>query len=284
LLQRPAGAQDDQGLGEWFTRLAGRLLHGSRLVVARQPHRFAEVEIYYCGEGHADTFTHRDPLQREQGRWYFHRTAGVYRSGSFKGFDLTFGDGQAFAGVLIRGLDRPDGTRIDGPSLCVDHLLDATGAATVAELDRAVGGRAAWDASNPLFLQEAPDAERQPVLRTARVGLSLKRAKRTSDAPRYILRRYRYLAGPRKPAKGKPHMVLALHADGQDAEAIRGLTGCPRAAVQRYVEDYEAGKQTTDFGPYFGKDLTPKDLCSLHGTWFAVYGNTEAQPRRGGSK
>jgi hypothetical protein len=274
LLQRPGGAQDDKGLEEWFTRVAERLLHGSRLVVAREPHRFAEVEIYYCGEGHPDTFTHRDPLQRELGRWYFHRTAGVYRSGSFKGFDLTFGDGQAFAGVLIRGLDKSDGTRIDGPSLCVDHLLDATGASTVAALDRAVGARAAWDASNPLFLQEAADGERRPVLRTARVGLSLKRAKRASDAPRYILRRYRHLAEPRKTAKGKPHMVLALHADGKGAEAIRELTGCPRAAVQRYVEDFEAGKQTTDFGPYFGKDLTPKDLCRLHGTWYAVYGNT----------
>jgi hypothetical protein len=68
-------------------------------------------------------------------------------------------------------------------------------------------------------------------------------------------------------------MVLALHTDGKDAEAIRELTGCPRAAVQRYVADFEAGKQTTDFGPYFGKDLTPKDLCRLHGTWWAVYGN-----------
>jgi hypothetical protein len=214
LLQRPAGAEDDKRPEGWFTRVAERLLHGSRLVVARQPHRFAEVEIYYCGEAHPDTFTHRDPIQLEQGRWYFHRTAGVYRSGSFKGFDLSFGDGRAFAGVLIRGLDKPDGTRIDGPSLCVDHLLDAAGAATVAALDKAVGGRAAWDRDNSLLLQDAGEGERRPVLRTARVGLSLKRAKRTGDAPRYIMRRYRYLAEPRKTAKGKPHMVLALHADG----------------------------------------------------------------------
>ena len=42
--------------------------------------------------------------------------------------------------------------------------------------------------------------------------------------------------------------------------------------MQRYIDDFEAGKQTTDFGPYFGKDLTAKDLCRLHGTWLAVYG------------
>jgi hypothetical protein len=265
LLQRPEPLRDGE-LHEWFTAIATRLLDGCRLVGADQPHRFAEVEIYYCGGDHADRFTHCDPLQRESGRWYFHRTRGTYRGGSFKGFDLTFGDGTAFGGVLIRGLVAPDGTLIDGPSLCVDHLLKTTRHAAIAPLDQAIGGRAAWEEGNPLRLEEAP-AEGRRLYRSGRVGLTLKRAQPPSDLPRYILRAYRYLTEPRRTSKGKPYLVLALYAQGVAPDDIPGLTGCPVKSVQRYIEDFEAGRQEPDFGAYFGQELGPRELCRLHGTW-----------------
>jgi hypothetical protein len=266
LLRRPEHLRDSDDLSEWLTAIATRLLDGCRLLVADQPHRFAEVEFYYCGDGHPDRFTHRDPLQRACGRWYFHRTRGVYRGGSFKGFDLTFGDGTAFGGVLIRGLEAPDGSLIDGPSLCVDHLLKTTGHAAIAPLDEAIGGRAAWEAVNPLRLEDAPSSGRR-LYRSGRVGLTLKKAKPPSDLPRYILRPYRYLTEPRRTAKGKPYLVLALYGQGVAPDDIPGLTGCPAKAVKRYIEDFEAGRQEPDFGAYFGKELGPKELCRLHGTW-----------------
>jgi hypothetical protein len=266
LLRCPDSPSESNDLSEWFTAIAARLLDGCRLMVAGQPHRFVEVEFYYCGEGHPDKFTHRDPLQRESGRWYFHRTRGVYRGGSFKGFDLTFGDGTAFGGVLIRGLEASDGSLIDGPSLCVDHLLRTTGHATIAPLDQAIGGRAAWEEGNPLCLEEAAPSGRR-LYRSGRVGLSLKKAKPPSDLPRYILRPYRYLTEPRRTAKGKPYLVLALYAQGVAPDDIPGLTGCPVKAVQRYIEDFETGRREPDLGGYFGKDLGPKDLCRLHGVW-----------------
>jgi hypothetical protein len=74
---------------DWFDEIAERLLNETRLVVAREPHRFIEIEFYYFDKDHPDPFTHRDPIQLECGRWYFHRTRGEYRSGSFKGLDLT---------------------------------------------------------------------------------------------------------------------------------------------------------------------------------------------------
>ena len=133
-LTRP-GSLDEAAAAAWFDRIATRLLRGTHLLVAGTPHRLTEVEFYYFSESHPDPFTHRDPLQRARGRWYFHRTGGTYKGGSFKGIDLTFGDGEAYGGVLIRGLERPDGTLVDGPSLCVDHLLAACGVASVAALD-----------------------------------------------------------------------------------------------------------------------------------------------------
>src|SRR5205823_3994142 len=140
------------------------------------------------GEGHPDPFTHRDPLQRENGRWYFHRTRGAYRGGSFKGLDLTFGDGRAFGGFLVRTIEAPSGALIVGPSLCVDHLLARAGAKSVAALDAVIGGGAAWDPNSPLQLRAVDGQERRPVFRSARVGLSLKKAGPSGDAARFVMR------------------------------------------------------------------------------------------------
>src|SRR5262249_12340 len=107
--------------------------------------------------------------------------------------------------------------------------------------------------------------------RSARVGLSLKKAKPASEMPRYIIRHYRYLTEPRRTAKGKTYLVLALHTQGMDATAIQQLTGGTKQAIQRSLADFEEGRQSADFAPFFGKDLSPKDLCRLHGTWHAKW-------------
>jgi hypothetical protein len=264
---------DDCVIAEWFTRIAERLLNASRLHVAGTPHRFTEIEFYdFDPPVHPDPFTHRDPIQWECGRWYFHRTGGVYRNGSFKGFDLTFGDGNSRAGILIRGLETPDGKLIDGPSLCVDYLLKTTHNNTVRALDFAIGERVAWDPDNPLYLADSP-AEQRPIYRSARVGLSLKRSK-SAEATNFILRPYRYLTEPRRIAKGKPYLILALHAQGMSADEIRELTGGTRASVTRYLADFASGRDESDFQRYFGQNLTPADLCRLHGTWHRHHATT----------
>jgi 3-methyladenine DNA glycosylase Mpg len=271
LFQKPEDMGDIAAVEAWFQRIARKLLNGCRLWVGREPHRFVEIEFYYCGPGHLDPFTHQDPTQLQTGRWYFHRTRGVYRGGSFKGMDLSFGDGTAHAGVLIRSIEKPDGTLVNGPSLLVDHLLDATGASGVAELDRTINARLAWDESNPLRLEETEDAGRT-LYRTARVGLSLKRLRHAPDPPRFIMRPYRYLSEPKRIAKGKAHLVLALHAQGMDQGEIVAVTGCPKGSVKRYVEDFEAGAVEADVGPFWGIDFSTADLCKLAGVCHVKWG------------
>src|SRR5438552_12754590 len=178
LTRRPLQVTSAAAFGSWLADLAGRLLNGVELLVAGQPYRFAELEAYYYGEGHPDPFTHRDPLQYQNGRWYFHRTGGEYRSGSFKGVDLTFGDGKAMFGVLVRTVVALDGTVIDGPSLTVDHILGLTGTPDVPTLDGRIAGRQVWDTSSPLAVRESSAPRGQAVYRTARVGLSLKRSRK----------------------------------------------------------------------------------------------------------
>jgi hypothetical protein len=285
LLLEPAGLSDDAAFVGWFDVIARRLLCGTRLLAAGVPHRFTEVEMYYYGEPHLDPFTHREAIQKYTGLWYFHRTAGVYRGGSFKGVDLTFGGPGAFGGVLIRGIEEEGGPLIDGPSLLVDHLLRTTRHDTVAALDEAIAVRPGWDAGNPLRLEWLPELADRPLLRTARVGLSLKRLRKSDVPPRYILRRYRYLSEPRRISKGKLHMVLALHADGVPPAEIRARTGCTKGAMERYIADFEEGTKEADFAGYFGVELGPKELARLHGLWWAKFGEkkggtTEAQRHR----
>lgn len=269
LLARPADFSDGPAADAWFARIAGRLLDGCRLVAGGKPHRLVEVEVYYHGPGHQDVFAHRDPVQLHPGRWYFHKTHGQYRGGSFKGIDLSFGGrtpaGPAYGGLLFRGLVDDTGMRIDGPSLLVDYLLSRTGHSTVAALDAEIGSRVAWDPTNPVHLADLPEPEDRPVLRTARVGLSLRRARPGGPALGFLLRPYRFLTDPRQTAKGKPHMVLALLGRGESPERIRELTGAPLASIRRYAAEYEAGAAERDAAGYFGRELSTADLARLHG-------------------
>jgi len=66
-------------------------------------------------------------------------------------------------------------------------------------------------------------------------------------------------------------MVLALHASGDRIDDIQRLTNCPRRSVERYVADFETGRQEADFTPYFGRDLGPAELCRLYGVWCAHF-------------
>lgn len=273
LLQKPGSKPSESEIHQWFDRIAHRLLCGTDVMIGGRPHRYIEIEMYYYhSEDHPDIFAHRDPIQLHCGRWYFHRTQGTYRSGSFKGLDLSFGDGTAYGGVLIRGIETPDGEIIDGPSLHVDYLLKQTGQPGVASLDAVIDEKQAWDTSNPIHLVSNGIHERE-LYKTARVGLSLKRSRKSPLPPKYVLMPYRYITEPKKTAKGKLHLILGLHAEGKDVEEIKAITGSTAKTIQRYIEDYAIGQETEDFTDYFGKDLKPKDLCQLHGTWQAHYGS-----------
>ena len=274
--RRPIYVTDDAHYAEWFAALAERLLNACNLVVAGDCYRFAELEMYFSGGPHPDLFAHRDPLQLEDGRLYFHRTCGEYRGGSFKGLDLTFGNLTAHFGVLVRTIVAPDGTLVVGPSLTVDHLLARTQAAGVAVLDGVINGRSIWDTTSPVHLVEANAPRTAPVYHSSRVGLSLKKAKGQPDAPRFIGRPYRFLTEPKGISKGKPHLVLALHCAGHAPDTIFAITGVPRKTISRYIADFTAGRHAPNFDAYIGKELGTAELCQLLGTWAAKYETTPA--------
>jgi hypothetical protein len=256
-----------------FPAIAETLLNRVILLVGGDAYRIAEVEGYLYSVDHADPFTHRNPIQHEFGPWYFHRQGESYRGGTFKGLDLSLGDGHSTLGFLIRSIVAPDDTLIGGPCLVVHHLLSRTGMASVKALDEAIAGRPAWDAASPLAMRESRCQRSAPVFRTARVGLSLKRSALKVDGPRFIGLPYRFLTEPRRIAKGKAQLIAALHSEGRSEAAIAALTGTPRSAIARYLAAFERGKTANDFAEYYEMEWSAEQVCCLLGAWVSRFGS-----------
>ena len=268
ILQKAENESSIDTIQNWFINIAQQLLNHSLLLVNNTPHRLIEIEFYYFAPNHQDFFTHRDTLQTEPGKWYFHRHGGTYKGGTFKGLDLTFGNCNAHGGILIRSIETSNGDIICGPSLCVDYLLSQTNTNSVAALDGKIAQRPAGDKSNIIQLETAPIERTKPIFSTARVGLSLKKATTSNHMHLFILRPYRYLTEPRKISKGKVYLVLALHSQGMDIEQICQTTGSPQRSVREYINNFELGRQEKDFSQYYGMVFDRKQLCRLHGTWY----------------
>lgn len=246
-----------------FRRIADLLLNRTTWRIGQVPHRIVEIELYWDGAGHLDTFTHGDPLQREFGRWYFHRQGGEYRGGTYKGLDLAIGRDDVAAGILIRGAAALSGPTLDGPCTCVDHLLATTGHASVRALaesfDRAVDPPAGG--GSPLYLEPADDRG-LAIAEGPRVGLTLKRGV-LAERARFLARPYRFLSEPAKIKKGRLHAVIGLHRQGLAADQIAARTGSTVAQVGKYLAQYEAGRAQDPRD--FVKDLGADDTCRLLG-------------------
>jgi 3-methyladenine DNA glycosylase Mpg len=249
-----------------FRAMAALLLQRTTWHIAGVPHRFTEVEFYFNGRKHGDIFTHGDPMQRDFGRWYHHRTAGEYRGGTYKGLDIAFGASDAPAGILVRGIERVDATPalIDGPCMCVDHLLGLHGAPTVQAFaegfDRSVDPPEAGTSPSYLTVSDAPRS--CTVYASPRVGLTLKKGA-TSARVHFLAQPYRFLSEPSRIKKGRVNLVLGMHRDGLGAADIARATGSAASQVARYTAQYDAGKALDPKG--FRSDLSTEALCQLFG-------------------
>jgi hypothetical protein len=258
----PPDADEDAYLPA-FRAVAELLLHGVTWHIGDHPHRFTELEFYWNGPGHPDTFTHGDVMQQEFARWYFHRNAGEYRGGTYKGLDIAWGRDDVHAGILIRGAEQLDAphTLVDGPCMCVDHLLARTREPSIQSLVARLGDRDV-DGPSPLHVTVDDTPRAAAIHESPRVGLTLKRGV-LADRARFIARPYRFLSEPAKIKKGRLHLVVGLHRQGHAPPAIARLTGSPLAQISKYIADYEAGKSRRP--DEFTGDLSSGETCQLFG-------------------
>lgn len=115
--------------------MAKALLQNYVICVNDNKFQICEIEFYINCEFHPDTYTHGDILQKNFGKIYFHRMNGrSYKSGTFKGTDITLGNEHMFFGILIRSMyDIKNNTMICGPCNCVNMILALNNCNNVSE-------------------------------------------------------------------------------------------------------------------------------------------------------
>ncbi len=261
----PAPEAEEVAYPVAFGKMAHLLLNEATLFVAGLPHRLTEVEFYFNGGKHLDSFAHGFEIQKHFGKWYFHRMGNEYRSGSYKGLDVAIGHNDWPGGVLIRGVEPLDGKSelLDGPCMFVDHLLELNGAPDIASLvakfDLSIDKPA--QGSSPLFFERTEDRKR-PVLTSARVGLSLKKSA-SAARQHFLAKPYRYLTEPGRIKKGRVQLVLGLHVSGMSAAQISQLTGTSVSNATKYIKLFEQGRSRSP--EQFRGDLGTNELCEVLG-------------------
>ncbi len=188
-----------------FINIADTLLNDTELMAgAHTVFYIAEIEVYLTSTSHPDPFTHCHPEQQSIGKWYFHRAGKtLYRGGTFKGLDITFGaesvnNAPVHGGILIRSLieGTRDGPIIEGPCKCVNRLLEVTNSGSIVDLVNKIGARDVWDTDSILHIRSTVDWRNVllgRVYMSARVGLN---ASRHVNGTIYAEMPYRFVTQP----------------------------------------------------------------------------------------
>ncbi|CAJ0903158.1 11034_t:CDS:2, partial [Entrophospora sp. SA101] len=130
---------------EQFKKIAEYLINDVILYLPKnKKYQIIELEFYFntlennSNDNallHCDPYSHQHEHQKTSGEWYFHRVGKFgYRGGTRKGIDITFGNENAYGGILIRSIKRiidneddDENELIEGPSLIVDEILRLCG-------------------------------------------------------------------------------------------------------------------------------------------------------------
>lgn len=256
-----------------FNKLSDYLLNHIKLVVGDKNYRLVEVELYLYSSNHKDIFTHRDIDQSIKYKFYFHKKGKTYKSGTYKGLDITFGNNtKSYGGALIRSIqDISTNKIIEGPCNVVNCILKIFNHDDISELVTYLlktNKQNEQDTVNcykshkksKLYLKYS-DLNEKDVYSGPRVGLTLKNSNNKLKNE-YIMANYRYTTIPNKLKKFKSGLVLNLYANNKAIDDIESITGCKKYIIKRYIDNYNKGKDKS-FSDYYNKNLKVNDLCEL---------------------
>jgi len=246
---------------EKFDQLAHQIINNSELVINNISFDIIEIEFYIYDDKHPDIFAHRNKYQKSSMKWYFHRTSDgehSYRSGTFKGLDITCGSQKTYGGILIRSIkETTTGKITEGPCRVVNKILELTNCQDIKELVcEKMNNNINVD--NPvLFLkQKQPSANSSQLLfRSPRIGITLKKKDNIDLRKQYISKLYRYLVSPSKITKGKKMSYFTSLITNED-HITMGEFGCKKQQIDSDRQLIEKMKTTIiDYQNYVGIDL-----------------------------
>jgi len=203
------GGFEFKTLDDKFSALTHYLMNYLCLVVADQPYRITELEVYYHDkDNHPDPYVYCSSEQLFAGNWYFNGA----------GLDITFGDYEKkiYGGLLIRGIMKfgENPRYISGPSNVLKEIFSHIGNIVTGE------GSICLRELNKEVIQAI---ETEPI-QAVRIGLT----KKKEDTENYAEKKYRYLVelNLQHKFKDKEKVVRQLLADNtiskEQAKEIMG--------------------------------------------------------------
>jgi len=258
---------------ERFSKIADELLNYVALVINGKRYRFTELEFYLTSSTHDDPFTHCDDVQYTLANWYFHRSGKSYKSGSYKGLDLSIGNSAKEAGgILIRSIESLDGTAkvVCGPSKTVDHILEVCKAeqnAVKAFVEEQLKKNLsiAKIPGGLLYIEFDPTLPRRDIFKSARVGLHMTKTNvAASLQQQYVYKLYRFLTNPKSIPKGRNLTILGLLHKGVARGDIMRLTGATQALTDKTISLFEKGKKS-DIEKFMGSRLSDDEVSEAFG-------------------
>lgn len=227
---------------EYFLTGAKFMFFQKSLLIAGNLCRIAEVEFYRT----PDPFIHGDiDQQMSSNCFYFHKNGGTYKNGTFKGLDITMGDGQVYASMLIRSIMTPDGF-IEGPCNVVDYILKKNGKAKIEDLIGTISPPSlpisVYFQNNFLMLISANHTETK-VYNGPRVGLSLKKEKEVFGLrSHYVMKEFRFTCFPKMIKKDRNMLVVAARFKGIPDNVIIEDFALQPSLLGKWVTQFIKGK------------------------------------------
>ncbi|CAJ0753131.1 6089_t:CDS:2, partial [Entrophospora sp. SA101] len=240
---------------EQFKKIAEYLINDVILYLPKnKKYQIIELEFYFntlennSNDNallHCDPYSHQHEHQKTSGEWYFHRVGKFgYRGGTRKGIDITFGNENAYGGILIRSIKRiidneddDENELIEGPSLIVDEILRLCGVDNLSIKEmvevkwKGKSGISKYSTgvSSPYFIKSSSQSSmkhkrksnnlkhKEIVYNSPRVGLTLSN---TNPSPNlrlnFLLKPYRFFIKPHLIKKGKAQLIIGLYDRYQD--------------------------------------------------------------------
>lgn len=187
-----------------FNEISNILLNKSVLCVGERKFRICEIEMYYRDKDHDDQYVHGDNDQLDFGIFYFHKYKnGSYKSGTYKGMDITLGNNGTYFGILIRSImDVKTHELIEGPCKSVNAMLAEFKCHDVKEfMSNKPKKLSIFDKKYGLYIEQTNDLKSEEIMCGPRVGLSAK-------YPDFLNKDYRYAIFSNKIKKQKTWKLL----------------------------------------------------------------------------
>lgn len=266
-----------------FNDLANKILNQSVLMINDIPHRICEIEFYLYSANHPDPFTHKDKDQSIPNNWYFHKKGGNYKSGTFKGLDMTFRpnvitynkDFGMYGGILIRSISKlsadgngnADGTKddfIEGPCRVVDYILSTCEQSNIKDFVDEYGVVIKDHETLTIVPNSDPSIYYEPdkIYNSPRVGLTLKDPRYFELRKEYIMQNYRYLVYPHKYKKNRKLIACQLLESRLSDNDVKNEMKMTPKQINALKSKYK-NATNTDINDYKFKALKVDDTVNL---------------------